>query len=74
MTAEARSEKSLAWRDFGFPDANIANGFSMAALLSADGAFDLGEMAPHTANAGAIYFPSGTPDASLVTCISVVIQ
>ncbi len=52
----------LAWRDFGFPDAQACNGFSMAALASEDGAFLLGEMAAHTANAGAIYFPAGTPD------------
>ncbi len=36
----------------------------MAALRSADGAFLLGEMAPHTANAGQIYFAAGTPDLS----------
>ena len=52
----------LAWRDFGFPDRTVANAFSMAALVAADGAFLLGEMAAHTANAGAIYFPAGTPD------------
>lgn len=52
----------LAWRDFGFPGAPICNAFSMAALVSGDGAFVLGEMAAHTANAGAIYFPAGTPD------------
>ena len=54
----------LAWRDFGFPDLTVANAFSMAALVSADGAFLLGEMAPHTANGGATYFPAGTPDPS----------
>lgn len=52
----------LAWRDFGFPDSPVCNAFSMAALVSRDGAFLLGEMAPHTANAGAIYFAAGTPD------------
>ncbi|MEH2507089.1 8-oxo-dGTP pyrophosphatase MutT (NUDIX family) [Bradyrhizobium sp. AZCC 1578] len=52
----------LAWRDWGFPDASVFNGFGMGALLCADGALVLGEMGPHTANAGRIYFPSGTPD------------
>ncbi len=52
----------LTWRDFGFPASNACNGFSMAALRGADGGFVLGEMAPHTASAGAIYFPAGTPD------------
>jgi 8-oxo-dGTP pyrophosphatase MutT (NUDIX family) len=52
----------LAWRDWGFPDSDIFNGFGMGALLSSDGAFVLGEMGGHTANAGRIYFPSGTPD------------
>ena len=52
----------LAWRDWGFPDNDVFNGFGMGALLSNDGAFVLGEMADHTANAGRIYFPSGTPD------------
>jgi hypothetical protein len=52
----------LAWRDWGFPDKDVFNGFGMGALLSHDGAFALGEMGQHTANAGRIYFPSGTPD------------
>ena len=54
----------LAWRDFGMPPAGVRNGFGMAALLAADGAYVLGEMASHTANAGRIYFASGTPDPS----------
>lgn len=52
----------LAWRDGEFPDTGVRNIFSMAALESADGAFILGEMAAHTAPAGQVYFPSGTPD------------
>lgn len=52
----------LAWRDWGFPDSGIFNGFGMGALRGSDGAFVLGEMAAHTANGGRIYFPSGTPD------------
>jgi 8-oxo-dGTP pyrophosphatase MutT (NUDIX family) len=52
----------LAWRDWGFPDGSVFNGFGMGALRCADGAFVMGEMGPHTSNAGRIYFPSGTPD------------
>jgi 8-oxo-dGTP pyrophosphatase MutT (NUDIX family) len=59
---EADFASFLAWRDWGFPDASVFNGFGMGALRCADGAFALGEMGHHTANAGRIYFPSGTPD------------
>ena len=59
---EADYADFIAWRDLGFPGEPVENCFAMAALRSADGAFLLGEMAPHTANAGKTYFPAGTPD------------
>jgi hypothetical protein len=59
---EADFASFLGWRDWGFPDPDVFNGFGMGALRCADGAFVLGEMGRHTANAGRIYFPSGTPD------------
>src|SRR3984893_12736612 len=59
---EADFASFLAWRDWGFPDKEVFNGFGMGALRCSDGAFVLGEMGQHTANAGRIYFPSGTPD------------
>jgi len=52
------------WIAAGRPDAGIYDCFGAAAVMSADGAFLLGEMAAHTYNAGQIYFPCGTPDRS----------
>jgi 8-oxo-dGTP pyrophosphatase MutT (NUDIX family) len=57
----------LAWRDFGWPDKDIRNGFALAALRTRDGAYLLGEMAGHTANPGKIYFAAGTPDPADIT-------
>src|SRR5438270_6976098 len=59
---EADFASFLAWRDWGFPDPAVFNGFGMGALRTSDGAFVMGEMAYHTVNEGRIYFPSGTPD------------
>ncbi|MDJ1158549.1 NUDIX hydrolase [Chelatococcus sp. SYSU_G07232] len=57
----------LALRDFGFPDRQVRNCFAMAALRASDGAYLLGVMGRHTANAGMVYFPAGTPDSGDVT-------
>ena len=54
----------LAWNDWGRPEEGVRDCFAQGALRSADGAFLIGVMGPHTANAGKIYFPSGTPDLS----------
>ena len=59
---ETRFSRFLAWRDFGFPDREVYNCFSMPALRSCDGAFLLGEMGPGHSCAGQLYFPCGTPD------------
>ena len=60
--SEADFASFVAWRDWGFPDTSVRNCFPMAALRSSDGAFLLGVMGAHTANAGHIYFAAGTPD------------
>ncbi len=61
----------LAWRDWGFPDKSVFNGFGMGALRCNDGLFVLGEMGSHTANAGRIYFAAGTPDLDDISDASV---
>jgi len=64
---EADYAAYLAWRASGFPDAGVANFFSMAAIHDEDRAFVLVEMGVNTANAGRVYFPSGAPDREDVT-------
>jgi len=50
------------WRDWGRPPASVVNCFAAPVLRGSDGAFLLGVMGAHTANAGQIYFPCGTPE------------
>lgn len=53
----------LYWRNRGFPpEAGAFNAFGSAVVVSRDGAVLLAEMGAHTANAGRVYFPAGTPD------------
>jgi len=52
----------LSWQDWDFPDPSVRDCFAMGPILSSDGAFLLGVMGSHTANAGQVYFPCGTPD------------
>lgn len=54
----------LHFMRLGAPDGTTRNAFALAALTSADNALLMGVMAGHTANAGKIYFPGGTPDLS----------
>ena len=59
---EVRYSRFIAFRDAGVPDALVANAFAAIVPHSSDGAVLLGVMGTHTANAGQIYFPCGTPD------------
>ncbi|WP_375463518.1 NUDIX hydrolase [uncultured Methylobacterium sp.] len=59
---ETTYARFLAYRDGGSPDGHVANAFAAIVPWSADGAVLLGRMGAHTANAGQIYFPCGTPD------------
>jgi 8-oxo-dGTP pyrophosphatase MutT (NUDIX family) len=52
----------LHYMRHGAPDGRTKNGFALAGLVASDGALVMGVMGAHTANAGKIYFPGGTPD------------
>lgn len=54
----------LAWRDWDYPDRSVRSCFAMAAIETSDYGYMVGVMGSHTANAGKIYFPTGTADAS----------
>jgi 8-oxo-dGTP pyrophosphatase MutT (NUDIX family) len=64
----------LAWRDWNIPDVTVKNCFAMGAIKGADGAFVLGIMGDHTANAGSIYFPCGMTDPQSVDGTSVNLE
>jgi hypothetical protein len=63
-----------AWRDWDAPDPTVKNCFAMGAIKAADGAFLLGVMGAHTANAGSIYFPCGLTDLQSVTGTTVDLE
>lgn len=64
---ETAYSNMLAWLQMGASGKRPRNGFAMAALRAADGAFLLGKMGQNTANAGKVYFAAGTPDLGDVT-------
>lgn len=55
------------WLSQGFIETGACNTFASAVVVTADGAVLLGRMGAHTANAGRLYFPCGTPDLDDVT-------
>lgn len=59
---EVAFSQFLGFRDAGSPDPRVANAFAAIVPVASDGAVLLGVMGGHTANAGQVYFPCGTPD------------
>lgn len=53
-----------AWREWGCPPTDARDCFAAAVVVSADGGYLLGEMGPHSATAGHVYFPCGMPDTN----------
>ncbi|MCJ2056080.1 NUDIX hydrolase [Methylobacterium sp. J-048] len=58
----ARYSSFIAYRDRGRAEGGVVNAFAAIVPWSQDGAVLLGAMGAHTANAGQLYFPCGTPD------------
>ena len=58
----ARYSSFIAYRDRGRTEAGVVNAFAAIVPGSLDGGVLLGAMGTHTANAGQLYFPCGTPD------------
>ena len=52
----------LYWRDQGYPDAGVLDGFGSALLRSSDGAIMLGRQRPGNINGGLVYLPGGFID------------
>ncbi|GLS42386.1 NUDIX hydrolase [Methylobacterium brachythecii] len=59
---ETRYSRFIASRDWSTVRTGVLNAFAAIVPHTSDGAVLLGRMGAHTANAGQIYFPCGTPD------------
>lgn len=57
---EADYASLLAGLEWGAVGESVKSCFGVAALVSADGAFIVGQMGRHTVNAGKVLFPSGS--------------
>lgn len=62
----------LYWRDNGFADASVNDGFGSALLRSREGALLLGVQGPGNLNSGRAYCPGGFIDAKDVNADSVI--
>ena len=52
----------LYWRNLGFPDAGVLDGFGSALICASDGAVLLGRQLPGNINSGLAYLPGGFID------------